>query len=352
MVGRWKAKLTRAVGHAGAIAGSGDDAAAKEKWFLETAQGKEAFTPENRVVSQMGAVVTNIAHIPMALTEVMKLNGVAPDFPPEGDLTLKPWFGNNQGLPLPPVLEMPVVKAFPPYDQQIAEHDPPGRRDLPAPVDEGLLGQFGHGRQESGHPGQRNLDPRHGQAFRWNLTACLALLHEFNDDNDNALFNLAVASGVNLHGDMIATVADAARAAGNSPNTVLSAACALMGPARVEGACAAADTLIDLFAQSGLDEGGDAEFKVEAVKASPEQRARLVQKAADPAAAAMLAAFKARGGKIGLRQFPDHARRPPDRRCHAGGADHHRGLARDEAEEGFPHHRPQHAVVHQAVLRP
>ena len=32
VVGHWKAKLTRAVGHAGALAGSGDDAAAKEKW--------------------------------------------------------------------------------------------------------------------------------------------------------------------------------------------------------------------------------------------------------------------------------------------------------------------------------
>ena len=35
IVGRWKAKLTRAVGHAGAIAGSGDGAEAKEKWFKE-----------------------------------------------------------------------------------------------------------------------------------------------------------------------------------------------------------------------------------------------------------------------------------------------------------------------------
>ncbi len=33
VVGRWKAKLTRAVGHAGAMAGSGDGAEAKEEWF-------------------------------------------------------------------------------------------------------------------------------------------------------------------------------------------------------------------------------------------------------------------------------------------------------------------------------
>jgi len=35
VVGRWKAKLTRAVGHAGAMGGSGDSAEAKEKWFLK-----------------------------------------------------------------------------------------------------------------------------------------------------------------------------------------------------------------------------------------------------------------------------------------------------------------------------
>src|SRR5205085_8307627 len=34
VVGRWKSKLTRAVGHAGAMAGGGDDAASKERWFM------------------------------------------------------------------------------------------------------------------------------------------------------------------------------------------------------------------------------------------------------------------------------------------------------------------------------
>ena len=35
VVGRWKSKLTRAVGHAGAMAGSGDKAEDKERWFME-----------------------------------------------------------------------------------------------------------------------------------------------------------------------------------------------------------------------------------------------------------------------------------------------------------------------------
>jgi succinyl-CoA synthetase alpha subunit len=35
VVGRWKSKLTRAVGHAGAMAGGSDDALAKERWFMD-----------------------------------------------------------------------------------------------------------------------------------------------------------------------------------------------------------------------------------------------------------------------------------------------------------------------------
>ena len=51
VVGRWKAKLTRAVGHAGAIAGSGDSAEAKEKWFMDAFGVDGLFTPEQPVFS-------------------------------------------------------------------------------------------------------------------------------------------------------------------------------------------------------------------------------------------------------------------------------------------------------------
>src|SRR6201984_379709 len=40
VVGRWKSKLTRAVGHAGAMAGSGDKAEDKERWFTEAFGGE------------------------------------------------------------------------------------------------------------------------------------------------------------------------------------------------------------------------------------------------------------------------------------------------------------------------
>ena len=59
------------------------------------------FTPENPVFSAKGALVTNIAHIPAALTAVMRANATLPDFAPEGNLSLKPWFGSDEGLDLP-----------------------------------------------------------------------------------------------------------------------------------------------------------------------------------------------------------------------------------------------------------
>src|SRR5271157_3558336 len=119
VVGRWKSKLTRAVGHAGAMAGSGDRAEDKERWFMEAFGVDAIFTPERPVVSAKGAVVTNIAHIPLALTAVMKRNGMSPDFAPRGSLSLKPWIANDQGLKLPAALALPAVGAMPPYDSQI-----------------------------------------------------------------------------------------------------------------------------------------------------------------------------------------------------------------------------------------
>src|SRR5438477_1262270 len=120
VVGRWKAKLTRAVGHAGAMAGGNDDAGAKERWFMDKFGVEAIFTPEKPVFSAKGAVVTNIAHISLALSAVMRENATRPDFAPEGSLALKPWFGANQDLDLPAALDIPVVDATPPYDEQIA----------------------------------------------------------------------------------------------------------------------------------------------------------------------------------------------------------------------------------------
>src|SRR6201982_2135206 len=46
VVGRWKSRLTRAVGHAGALSGGGAGAAGKERWFMEKFGVDELFTPD------------------------------------------------------------------------------------------------------------------------------------------------------------------------------------------------------------------------------------------------------------------------------------------------------------------
>jgi len=65
--------------------------------WLPYTQMKNVQTPYP-VVSAKGAVVVNIAHIPLALTAVMKLNNVRSDFAPRGSLSLKPWVANDQGI--------------------------------------------------------------------------------------------------------------------------------------------------------------------------------------------------------------------------------------------------------------
>ncbi len=296
VVGRWKANLTRAVGHAGAIAGSGDDARAKEKWFMDKFEVKDIFTPENPVCSKKGAVVTNISHIPLALTAVMKLNGVEKDFPPEGNLELKPWFGDNQGLKLPPALNIPVVKALSPYDEQIAELLKHVGAIFPRQSMKDCSGSsvMDAKTQVTKVNGISILDTAK-QPLESNL--CLALVRELNDANDNALFNLAVAARVNLHGEVMLAAADAAREAGNSPNTAISAAVALLGPKRVDDARQAADTLVELFAHSGLARGDDELAKIAPETASAEQLATLLGKAPNAQAEALLKAFDKRGAK-------------------------------------------------------
>jgi succinyl-CoA synthetase alpha subunit len=82
VVGRWKSKLTRAVGHAGAMAGAGDSAEDKERWFMQAFGVRRASSrPSTRCLGQRGAVVTNIADIPAALTAVMAPTAPNPTSP-------------------------------------------------------------------------------------------------------------------------------------------------------------------------------------------------------------------------------------------------------------------------------
>ncbi len=118
VTGRWKANLSRAVGHAGAIAGGGDDALAKEKWF-DDFFGVGEFDPNNPKVSKKGVRIASIQDAPTAMTAVMKEIGVDKDFAPTGDLSLKPWFVNDQNSDYPNGLKMDAVEAMAPYNDTI-----------------------------------------------------------------------------------------------------------------------------------------------------------------------------------------------------------------------------------------
>jgi hypothetical protein len=134
----------------------------------------------------------------------------------------------------------------------------------------------------------------------------LPLVHEIAGENDRAMLDIAVAAETNLVGDPALIAADAAREGGNSPNTVMAAAAAIIGPKRVERALACAAKLIDLFAHSGLLDSRDEGFDCSAIKVNENTRALFVATAAeasDPRPEAMLKAVRDRGGKSLFLKF-------------------------------------------------
>ncbi|MDM0108161.1 CoA-binding protein [Variovorax sp. J22R24] len=315
VVGRWKSKLSRAVGHAGAMAGSGDRAEDKERWFMEAFGVDGLYTPENPVVSRKGAVVTNIAHIPAALTAVMKLSGAKPDFAPRGSLVLKPWIANDQGIALPAALALEPVTAPEPYAAQIAE--------LGAQVGAVIARQNMKDRSgASVMDSKTQVTSVHGKSVLelalepLQANFALPLVHEVAGPNDRALLDIAVAAEVNLVGDPILVAADAARDAGNSPNTVMAAAVAIVGPRRVSRTLACSRALIELFAGSGLKDGHDESFDFKHFKVDPAVRELFMaapDEADDPRPAAMLEAVRQRGAESVFLRFVQALDGPPSR---------------------------------------
>ncbi|MEM1413504.1 MAG: CoA-binding protein [Myxococcota bacterium] len=257
VVGRWKEKLTRPVGHAGAISGSGNAAADKERWFAEALEVEGMFTPERPVVSTKGALVNNIAYLPAALDAVMALHGVEHDFAPRGSLALKPWFANDQGLALPEALQVPVVEALAPYGEQIAK------------LNLQVGATFPRARMKDAS-GASRMDPEshvsslHGvpvlEAGRATLASnmALALLREPPGERGEALVHVAVAAHAHLHGDPVLAAVTAARDAGSAPSAALAAGVAIVGPRRVARARRAVDAFVDAYAGALDDPQGGA----------------------------------------------------------------------------------------------
>jgi hypothetical protein len=242
----------------------------------------------------------------------MKLNGIEPDFAPRGSLALKPWFGANHGLRLPPDLDLPVVDALAPYSQHIAQLNRQVGRTFPRQSMKDTSGA-------SVMDAKTQITQVHGvsilEAAKRPLESnlCHALLREPGGANDSALMNVAIAAGVNLHGDPMLAAAQASREAGNAPNAVLAAACSIYGPSRAAAARQATDALIDLFAHSGLEDAHDETFDFKKIAIKEKDQALFLGPKPDAKAEAMLNALTARKTKSVFVRYLHALGGPPTR---------------------------------------
>ncbi|MBF0193041.1 MAG: CoA-binding protein [Magnetococcales bacterium] len=304
VVGRWKAKLTRACGHAGAVAGSGDNAEAKEKWFMDKFGVKAIFSPDSPTCSAKGAVVTNISHIPLALTAVMMMNGTKPDFEPRGNLEPKCWFNNNQGLAFPEELSPKVVEAISPYNEQIEALSKQVGTVFPRQT---LKDCSGASRMD----GKTQVTQIHGVSVLDASTKSLeenlvqSLIREYPDANGAAMANVALNAYVNQSGNVGLEAADAAREAGSSPNACLSTAVAVLGPKEVQASKDTVSALIELFGLSNLNDASDIEFDFSAQleTAAEANDGVLVSEKSGKRGKLMLAALEAREVKSVFIEF-------------------------------------------------
>ena len=305
VVGRWKAKLTKSCGHAGSLAGSGDDAVAKENWFKDYFGVKDIYTPENPVFSKKGALVTNIAHIPEALTQVMELNGKKPDFESKGNLSLKCWFGSNNGVALPKELDVPQVEAIEPYSGQI----------------EALKQQVGaqYSRETlKDASGASKMDPKtqvsqihnvsildaSNKTFEENLV--FALTHSYPSASGTAMANAVLNAYVNQHGQPTLAAAAASREAGNSPNTVQAAAVSIVGKKKAQKAMDAAEALLEVFKLTELrDPEGKFDYAA-LVKGAAGHKEALLGSAAD--ADGLLKQVQSKGKSVFVDFLADFAK--------------------------------------------
>ena len=123
----------------------------------------------------------------------------------------------------------------------------------------------------------------------------LALLHEVGGVNDQRLINVAIGSALNLYGHPALAAAQAAREAGNAPNSVLATVAGILGPKSQDAARAAVKALIEQFASAGLADALDESFDSSKVRLADESL--FVGKEPDARAQAMLTGLKARGAK-------------------------------------------------------
>ena len=251
VTGRWKTDIVRSVGHAGALAGSGDDAISKERWF-DDYFGVPVFDPEQPNVSKRGVRVASIQAVPDAMKAVFAKIDEQPDFAPQGDLSLKLWLGDNV-VELPPELALSPVAPIEPYDVQMAEIN---KQVGAQPLRQSMRNKSGASRMDP----VSQVTALHGRSILELSTRPLeetiyfALAKVMPDRHDVSTTNLLLNLFLRLDDGTMQTVRRA-RENGASPNAYLASALAAIGDhpllARTR-ACTRA--VIDLIREHGIDE--------------------------------------------------------------------------------------------------
>lgn len=251
VTGRWRKEVTRTCGHAGALAGSGEDAESKERWF-DDYFGVPVFDPDTRGVGRRGVRVSSIQYVPDAIRAVFEKMGEPQDFETTGDLSLKPWLADSL-VPLPPDLAVPTVRALAPYDQQITAIT----KEVGAHyLRENMADRSGASRMSP----KTQIGELHGttvldlsqRRIEENLYFALAKVMPTPEDlaTVNLLLNLFLAAD-----ERRLEAVDVARANGALPNAYLASRLALIGDEpMLSGAREKARFLIDVIRELGIDE--------------------------------------------------------------------------------------------------
>ncbi len=307
----------------------------------------EIFTPENPVYSKKGAVVTNIAHIPDALSAVMDGNCTEPDFEPRGTLSLKCWVANNHGIKLPPALDVPVVEAVSPYSEQIALTSRHVGAQFPR---EALKDASGASMMDPKSQITRvhNVPVLDASRHTFEENLVMSLTRSYPDKKGTDLANIALNAAVNQHGGAALAASDAARENGSSPNTVLSAAAAVTGRKKAAAALEAASVLVNLFQHElGEDPFNGLDLKGVLKGVGAAEKNALLSKKADRLGTAVMKAVAAKKRTPSSRPSSGSWRRrrrctspstPPSQRSgppSAGSPSGRRG-SRSSPSAGFP----------------
>jgi succinyl-CoA synthetase alpha subunit len=252
VTGRWRKEVTRTCGHAGALAGDGEDAESKERWF-DDYFGVPVFDPETRVVGRRGVRVSSIQFVPDAVRAVFEKMGEAPDFETTGDLSLKPWLADGV-LSLPAELSVPVVRALQPYDRQItAITKEVGAHYLRQNMaDRSGASRIGRKTQIAELHGKTVLDMSQ-RLLEENVYFALAKVMAGPEDLEtlNVLLNLFLATD-----ERRLEAIDVARENGALPNAYLAARLAVVGDEPVlSRSREMARLLVDGIRELGLEEG-------------------------------------------------------------------------------------------------